>query len=215
MFTRPFVVCAVVGSLFAGSASASVVSISNFSGEHSLDNVNAVASSEYPLSQFAIASAFDGNDGTNWAADGTDGDFPPNSFPTVTLDLSAATVNGMSGPLVLDTFTWVERTTANTLNGRDQTSSFRLQAFLGGSEVFDTTIDQTYETWSNGVSVTVELGGIIADTIVYTVLARADESVDGNIGANAFRLTGSIVPEPASVALIGIGGLLMLRRRGH
>lgn len=210
MVTRLSVLCAAFVLLFAGSARAAIVSISNFSGGNSLDNVSAVASSEYPAPQFVIESAFDADENKNWAANGGS-----DSTPKVTLDLSAATINGIGGPFVIDTFTWVERRSAG-LPSQDQTKSFRLQAYVGGEDgtlVFDTTIEETYETWSNGVSVTVNLGGVEADTIVYTVLKRGDEDKSGNVGANAFRLTGSLVPEPASLALIGLGGLLMLHRR--
>ena len=56
---------------------------------------------------------------------------------------------------------------------------------------------------------------VLAANTTYEIFIQAGDATTGgnNFGIDAITLNGALVPEPSSLALLGLGGLLVLRRR--
>jgi len=88
-----------------------------------------------------------------------------------------------------------------------------------GVVTLDIVLDTTGATWTasyyvngNVFTENMELTGLGEGSINYVGFAAAAVS-DANTSLNSFSLSVADVPEPSSMALIGLGGMLVLRRR--
>lgn len=83
----------------------------------------------------------------------------------------------------------------------------------GGKGATDGVYNGTGDGAADGV---YDLGGVTARYVALEMLSRHNNNFDPNSGRIGFAEAGfdvDVVPEPGSLALLGIGGLMMIKRR--
>jgi len=127
---------------------------------------------------------------------------------------SSGTYNFNGSSLTAGSYGSFQKVSARTINFGTAAGAVEI---TGNFDAFNTTID-----WTAGSSYTLTISGSLLDTGVattyetlYTEGQILFEGANTDPFASVFSVSGntlSLIPEPASLALMGLGGLLMLGR---
>jgi hypothetical protein len=100
----------------------------------------------------------------------------------------------------------------DTLTGNYDGGTKAYRAVYNGSQIFTDLVNTPvgYGGGSDFVSSTPISGAVTSMQAMWDVTVSAGGSASGS---SQFRVAGDVIPEPATMALLGLGGLALLRKR--
>ena len=235
MFKKTALITAISGLTLAGAANAAIIPVAGAYGHNEKDNYSGNLGDVYNTSGMNGADN-DGNGGTHpaaaadWVA--TSGGYQAEWQSGALLD-SNSSINGKIGWMILDLGSaqaldelhlWHIREnagrfatnydvlvatapTAPLVSGPTNSTAIDYDFGAGGW----TTISAGITTGAQNGKDVINLGGVTAQYV--GVRINSNNGDGSRVGFAEAVIEGGVVPEPGSLALLGLGGLMIARRR--